>query len=123
MAKSQQTLSKSDARGEDVYASIMANHRPDKFGYGSQKLYIICACIFLCSMMNGEHTQTSALLTAVCNAQLRMQCLIDVLDRCTSKLYQVLWSLDQRECEHRYHLRHICGKSGQLYVRKTSDVN
>jgi hypothetical protein len=36
------------------HAAIMATQKPDPWGWGYRRLYLLVAMIFLCSTMNGE---------------------------------------------------------------------
>lgn len=38
-----------------TYAEIMAEHKPNPFGAGHIKLYLMCAVLFLNSTMNGNY--------------------------------------------------------------------
>lgn len=43
----------------ETYARIMAAHKPNPFGPGYIKLYMLSAVIFLCSTMNGMQLRTT----------------------------------------------------------------
>lgn len=71
-------VSVNDEDGNMLYASIMENHRPDKFGWGYLRLYLICGLVFLCSTMNGK---LSLLLDGQrCSCKLRLRRFSDVFD-------------------------------------------
>jgi hypothetical protein len=45
--------------GQDAFADIMANHKPNPLGSGYLRLYLFSALIFLCSTMNGKYPKTN----------------------------------------------------------------
>ncbi len=100
-----------DENGHMVYASIMANHKPDKFGLGYLRLYVICLLIFLCSTMNGKQPVTVVSLVEELTEvrdKLRLRCVFDVFNQCPSKLHKILRAACKGKCQHWDCVCHFC---------------